>query len=340
MSAATLIVGGYTDRADLPKDVPRGLALHELRGGRARLVSALPLANPTWFEWDASRRVLYVSHSGMTILTAVAIPDGPESARVLDEIDIEARNPAHLAIAPTGDAVIAACFTAGEVVTVSLSRDGAFEGVRGRTVLDADGRGAEPHQISFGGDGFAVPDRARDEVHRFSWRRGLVPDLLASDHVASGRGPRHLARFGAAIAYLAGEFDSTVTILRTDGDHLVTECAMSTVPPEAAPSNSVAAIFLDPEAQRLFVSNRGHDSLAVFDISDPSAPRSAGWIPAGGRTPRFADLIAPGLLAIAALDSHVVTLLAGPDPARPEREIRVVHAAPACIRLLDLRRSA
>lgn len=327
----TLIIGGYTDRDDVPTGATSGLGLHAFDGSAVVLAATVPVANPTWFEWDARRRVLYVSQSSLTTLTAVAIPEGPESAHVLDEIELDAVNPAHLALAPTGDAVLAACFTEGQVITVGLADDGRFDGVRGRVDLATD-RNAEPHQISFGGSGFAVPDRARDEVHRFSWAAGSAPELVGSDPHPAGRGPRHLARHPAHrdIAYLAGEFDNTVTALRLTGGRFEIAGSASTLPEGFSGENSVAAIFVDA-AGTLYVSNRGHDSLATFDISDPLAPRPTGFVDAGGRTPRFAGEIAPGLIASAALDSHAVDLIRG-----GEERIRIAHGAPACVRLIDL----
>lgn len=327
----TLIIGGYTDRRDVPDDAASGLALYGFDGASAALLGTVPVANPTWFEWDARRRVLYVSQSSLTTLTAVAIPGGPESARVLDEVELDAMNPAHLALAPTGDAVVAACFTEGQVVTVGLDEDGRFAGVRGRVDLATAGN-AEPHQISVGGSGFAVPDRARDEVHRFSWAEGSAPALRGSDPQPAGCGPRHLARDPRRddVAYLAGEFDNTVTALRVTDGRFETAGSSSTLPADFAGDNSVAAIFIDGRGT-LYASNRGHDSLATFDISDPLAPRPTGFIDAGGRTPRFAGEIAPGVIASAALDSHSVDLI-----RNGEERIRIAHGAPACVRLIEL----
>lgn len=327
----TLIIGGYTDRDDLPVGAASGLGLYQWRDDVASLVATVPVDNPTWFEWDARRRVLYVSQSSLTTLTAVAIPGDARSARVLDVIELGAVNPAHLALAPTGDAVVAACFTEGQVVTVALAEDGSFDGVRGRVDLATE-RNAEPHQISFGGSGFAVPDRARDEIHRFSWAAGSAPELRGSDPQPAGRGPRHLARHPRRedIAYLAGELDSTVTALRTGAEGFEAAGSASTLPTGYEGENSVAAVFVDA-AGTLYVSNRGHDSLASFDISDPLAPRPTGHLDAGGRTPRFAGEIAPGLIASAAMDSHSVDLI------RDGRSrISIAHGAPACVRLIDL----
>lgn len=339
MTHRMLAVGGYTDRDDLPEDTPYGLALHDMDAGAPRLIRTLPITNATWLEWDATRRVLYVSQSSTTTISAISIPDGPASAQVLDEIDICARNPAHFAFTPEKDAIVAACFTAGEVVTVALSADGRFDRVSARTSLSGRGN-AEPHQISSAEGGFAVPDRARDAIHRFAWRNGAEPMLIGSDPLPSGRGPRHLARhpYISDVAYLGGEFDSTLTTLSTAGGSFVPLDEQSTLPTGFVSKNSVAAVFPDRSARRLYVSNRGHDSLAVFDITDPFAPRRTGWIPAGGKTPRFADELAPGVLAIAALDSHAVDLVSEHEnPATGGgTRVRIPHGAPACVRLIDL----
>ena len=321
-----LILGGYTRRADLPAGMPRGLGVYEWDGS-ARFVSSLDLDNPTWFEWDARRRVLYVSHSNSMKLSAVAIPGGPESAQLLDEIDTGALHFVHLALAPTGDAVIAACFGEGKVVTVNLAEDGRFAGVRDIVTLAAP---SDPHQIFFGGEGFAVPDRAGGVIHRFSWRAGEAPGLLGADLMPAGSGPRHLAAHPGRtdVAYLAAEWGNALVTLRIEEGRFVPVSTLSTLP--RGWTGDVSAIFVDAAGSYVYVANRGHDSLAVFDIADPFVPRFERYIDAGGATPRFAGELAPGILATAPLDAHAVDLLVGED------RIRIPFAAPACAALVEL----
>lgn len=323
-----LIIGGYTRRDDLPAGAPRGLGIYEW-DGTTRLAAQLDIDNPTWFDWDARRRVLYVSQSNATTLTAVAIPEGPASARILDTVDTGAEHYVHLAVAPTGDAVVAACFGEGRVVTVNLAEDGRFDGVRGVESFDGP---SDPHQISFGPGGFAVPDRSRGQIHRFSWEAGEAPRLLGSDEMPAGAGPRHMARHPHRddVAYLAGEWGNSLVVLRVEEGAFVPVSELSTLPGDWPHGGDVSAIFVDAEGARVYVSNRGHDSLAVFDIADPLRPRLERFIDAGGATPRYAGELAPGVLAVAPMDAHAIDVLAGGE------RMRIPFGAPACAALVRL----
>ena len=60
---------------------------------------------------------------------------------------------------------------------------------------------------------------------------------------------------------------------------------VSTLASSDAPSQA-AAIRVSPDGDRLFVSNRGEDTIAVFAFELGSGPRSLGHVPCGGHWPR------------------------------------------------------
>jgi 6-phosphogluconolactonase len=121
-----------------------------------------------------------------------------------------------------------------------------------------------------------------------------------------GAGPRHLAFDPAGrYLYVANEIDSTASALAYDGQnghvrHLQT---LSTLPPgfAGANNNTCADIHLSPSGRWLYVSNRGHDSIAVFAI-DPATGllSSAGHTSTQGHTPRNFALVAGSNLLLAA----------------------------------------
>ena len=73
-------------------------------------------------------------------------------------------------------------------------------------------------------------------------------------------------------------------------------------------TSSGAAIEISRDGRFLFVSNRGHDSIASFSVSaDGLDLTPLGWTPVGGRTPRFIALNPEGTqLWVTAQDSSLV----------------------------------
>ena len=101
----------------------------------------------------------------------------------------------------------------------------------------------------------------------------------------------------------------------------------------------MADIHLDAAGDNLYVSNRGHDSLAVFKVDAGSGWLAlAGHVATGGRWPRnFA--LAPGgkyLYVANQYTNSVVTFRLGADgmPAATRQTLDV--PSPVCIKFLQL----
>jgi 6-phosphogluconolactonase len=73
-------------------------------------------------------------------------------------------------------------------------------------------------------------------------------------------------------AYLAGETDSTVNIFAYDaaaGTMSFLE-AVSSLPRDFVGDNTTADIHVTPDGSFVYISNRGHDSLAMFEVAGDS----------------------------------------------------------------------
>ena len=110
-----------------------------------------------------------------------------------------------------------------------------------------------------------------------------------------GAGPRHMIFHpNGRRLYVSNELDNTVSSYAYDGlaGNLSEISVLSTLP-SGAPENIVADIHLSRDARHLFVSNRGHNSLAVFEVDGDGGLSRLGIYNCGGNWPRnFA--ISPG----------------------------------------------
>jgi 6-phosphogluconolactonase len=92
-------------------------------------------------------------------------------------------------------------------------------------------------------------------------------------HLQAGAGPRHIAlRWTGSYLYVANELNSTVTVMRYDpaaGDASTIQ-TVTTLPRDFKGDNSCADIHLSPDERFLYVSNRGHNSIAAFAIDELS----------------------------------------------------------------------
>ncbi|MGD8828993.1 MAG: beta-propeller fold lactonase family protein, partial [Pseudomonadales bacterium] len=159
-------------------------------------------------------------------------------------------------------------------------------------------RAPHPHGVYFIGSELWIPDLGGDCIHRHDPGDGRP---LGRIDVSPGAGPRHLT---AAGDYLINELDNTVQAI--DGDR-PGRARVSTLP-EASRTPSIAA-EIQSHRGCLYVSNRGHDSIAVLTTSPELAVVQ--HVPSGGRHPRH-FLVTPdgGHLIVANRDSHNLVAIA------------------------------
>ena len=115
-------------------------------------------------------------------------------------------------------------------------------------------------------------------VYRFDAATGKLNTATAGQGMlAPGAGPRHLAFHpNGRVLYVTNELSSTVTAFRYDAETgSLTE--LQTVPSVNEPTtvqNFPADIHVHPSGRFLYMSNRGHNSIAAFAI-DPATAKLA-----------------------------------------------------------------
>jgi len=143
-------------------------------------------------------------------------------------------------------------------------------------------------------------------VYRFDADKGtLTPGDPRFVELDPGAGPRHVA-FAPSGKYLyaVNELANTVTAFAYEAG-AGTLHPIQTIPtlPKsfAGKQNTAAEIALDAKGRHLYVSNRGHDSIAVFSVNPGDGKlKSAHWVPSGGKTPRHFAIDPTGKWLIAA----------------------------------------
>src|SRR5262249_14163899 len=107
----------------------------------------------------------------------------------------------------------------------------------------------------------------------------------------SGAAPRHIAFHPSGrFVYVNGEADMTITAFTYDGETGVMEELhhLSTLPEGTTGERlSTAQIRVHPSGRHVYVSNRGHDTIAIFAIDQETGRITAvGHVPTQGNTPR------------------------------------------------------
>jgi 6-phosphogluconolactonase len=161
-----------------------------------------------------------------------------------------------------------------------------------------------------------VCDLGLDKVlaYRFDAQRGtLTPHDPPFAQLTPGAGPRHMVfRPDGRFAYVVNELTSTVTAFRYDAEAGVLDDiqTISTLPARFDGANSGAEIDVHPSGRWLYVSNRGHNSVALFTIDVGRGTLT--WVDAqntrGAKPRHFGIDPSAGYLAVANQDSDTILL--------------------------------
>lgn len=216
-------------------------------------------------------------------------------------------DPAHLSTDLGGMFLLAAYYPSGEVSVHKIDLDGrlAVVGKWTDTARNAHAVVVHPRTNAF----VLVPHTSADRIYQFRFNPGNG-DLSACDPAyrltQDHTGPRHLV-FHPAIerAYTSNEQGGSVSEYKFDilkGDLTLLD-TWSTLPEGFRGDNACAEIRIRPGAKHLYVSNRGHDSLAGFEI-EPADGRlkPIGHTPTE-QTPRSFDIDPSGKFLYAAGES-------------------------------------
>ncbi|MGW7054973.1 lactonase family protein [Streptomyces sp. NPDC054887] len=306
-----------------------GLAAYRPRGGR--LVSTGVLAgpqNPSYLALAPDRRTLYaVDERAEGAVTAVRVGEGPPEvlgpARATGGAD-----PCHLSVHPGGRWLLTANYTGGSVSVHPVGRGGGLG--EATDVVRHTGSGPDPdrqqgphaHMVVTdpGGRYVVAVDLGTDTLHtyRLDARTGTLREH-ARAATRPGAGPRHLAFHPSGrYAYVVNELDSTVVVCGYDArDGVLTPgTPRPTAPPGARTGrNYPAGVVVSPDGRFVYVSNRGHDSIAVFAAEcGGAALRPVSVTPSGGSYPRHIALDPSGRLLFAAHQKSGTVTVFRPDP--------------------------
>jgi len=98
----------------------------------------------------------------------------------------------------------------------------------------------------------------------------------------AGAGPRHLIQHPQLdVLYTVNETNNTISAWRIDDQGRLTNLqTISTLPEDAAVKNYAADLEITPDGRLLIVSNRGHDTLALYRVDAKSGTLvAAGYVP-------------------------------------------------------------
>ena len=264
------------------------------------------VANPSYLAVSAEHDTLYagerflyaVSETKEGMVTAYKRDPESGALTLLNSQTSHGEAPCYVSVDASGRCVLVANYTSGSIAAVPIASDGSlvanthFVQHHGSSVNAL--RQAEPHAhmiaSSPSGKWVLATDLGTDrvEVYTLDTATGtLLPH--ESIMIESGSGPRHFA-FGAngQTLYVLNELSSTISVLdwdENDGRAHFRQ-TRTTLPEGFFGISSCAQILVSPDGRFVYASNRGDDSIAIFEVHDDGTLNPLGHTPTGGKEPR------------------------------------------------------
>ena len=333
------------------KTASKGIYAYRFETASGRLTPLGVVAetpNPAFLVAHSNGRFLYAANEHENTVSAFAMDTQSGKLTPINTVESRGGAPCHVSIDKTGKFLLVANYGSGSVAAFPIQPNGAlgdatgFVQHKGSSVDRARQTGPHAHFIDVSPDNRFVltADLGLDQVlsYRFDAAKGtLTPNNPPFATLKPGSGPRHLAFHPSGkFVFVNGEMSATLTSFSYDAatGAMKEVNTVSTLPGDFSGAKSTAEVQVDRAGRNVYVSNRGHDSIASFSVNPSTGMlMPTGHTPTGGRTPRYFTLDPSGNFLLAGnQDSDTVTVFrvdqkTGHPTATPIETLRdVPHA--------------
>jgi 6-phosphogluconolactonase len=364
-AASSLFAAGdqlvYFGTYTTPKSGSQGIYVAEFDSKTGKLEKpelAAEAKSPSFLAIAPSKKFLYAVSEGSGAeggVSSFAIDAGTGKLKLLNSESSKGGGPCHVSVDPAGKMLMVANYGSGHVASLPIKADGSLgEAASAHQQGPASNvnarRQAGPHAHSINPDkagkfAFAC-DLGCDKVfiYKLDAAAGtLTPNSPAYGEVPAGGGPRHFAFHpNGKFAYANNEMTLTVTGFSYDANKGALKAieTLSTLPPGVSvdPKFSTAETAVHPSGKFVYVSNRGHDTIACYKVDESTGKLTfIECAPTIAQTPRNFGIDATGKWLISGGQSSnnaaVFSVDTGTGKIKPTGQV-VEVGAPVCVRYL------
>lgn len=303
-AAATrrVFLGAYTTWSGGAEGI--GVGTYDTSNGQLRTTGVIRgVVNPSFVVESRDGRFLYaVNETSRGEVTAI----DAATLEVVGKQPTGGADPCHLTLDPSGKFLVTADYSSGSLSVFPVGADGGLGARTQKVQHQGSGpnkerqEGPHAHHVVFdvAGRYAAAVDLGADSVFVYSLAGGKLT-RVSQARVKPGAGPRHIAFHpDGKTAYVANELDSTIVTCSYANGTLTPGQVLPTVP-AGSPTNYPAEVLVSADGKHVYLSNRGHDSIAHFAVCG-SGLTLVGHTPVGGRYPRHITFDPTGSFLFAA----------------------------------------
>jgi 6-phosphogluconolactonase len=322
--ARFVYVGTYTTPGIPPggthPSVAEGIYVFRMdpRDGNLIPIQVVTTDNPSFLALDPTLTHLYSTNENVAgRFSAYAIDQATGELAFINTQPSLGDFPAHLSVHPSGRYLLGTNYGTGNYPIYRIAADGSIGALTDTFQGEGNGTGPNPdrqegphaHQILTDpdvGHVFGV-DLGADKLNIWTLDLGsgvLVPNVVPFAPIASGSGPRHMAfHQDSRFAYVLDELASSITAFTYDRVRgaMIWLQTISTLPADFSGTNTTAEIRIHPDGHFLYNTNRGHNSVTMYEIDDDTGKlKVIGWQSTRGEWPRGMNIDPSGTFLYAA----------------------------------------
>ncbi len=178
-------------------------------------------------------------------------------------------------------------------------------------------------------------DLGADKVIMYRYNNGILKeDSDRTLNVVPGSGPRHMIfSHDGKFAYLVNEIANSIMVFKYIDSRFSLIQAISTIPRHFIGFSSASAIRLTTSGEHLFVSNRGHDSIAMYRVNKETGKISLLYMVHTGKEPRDFNIYNDQYLIIACQTDNKLQIMTFNEEAEGLKltDSEIVIPAPICV---------
>ncbi|TDD49509.1 lactonase family protein [Kribbella antibiotica] len=268
-----------------------GIATYDAAGKITAAGTLSGVGDPSWVT-RVGNRLYAANEQDAGAVTAIAI-DAPGNLRKLNRQTNGGSGPCHLIVA--NGYVISANYGSGDLSVQKLKSDG---GIGARTdLVEHQGSSPHAHQVVQVGQYILAVDLGTNSVYTYTLSSAGKLTLKYQVTLPTGAGPRHLAVHPSGnFLYVANELNSTIGVLKYVDGKLTVLNTQTTVP-SGSPTNYPGEVIISADGRYVYLTNRGHNSIAVFAVNGDGATLTLKGTPSvGGTNPRHCIIDPTGTL--------------------------------------------
>ena len=289
-----MYVGTYT------KDKSKGIYAYQFdaaTGDVKELGLAAEVDNPSFVAIHPNGRNLYAVSESSSIaakrdgfVTAYTIDKQSGKLTKINDVLSGGGGPCHLVVDKTGKTLLVANYGTGSVASFPINADGSLKPAatidqhKGSSVDKQRQAGPHAHSVNLSKDNrfLIVGDLGLDQVMVYKLN-AMNGTIAANDppftKMAPGSGPRHFSFHPSGkYGYVINEMALTVTAFQWNAKlgTLKEIQTISTLPKDADRTGaSTAEVLVHPSGKWLYGSNRGHNTIALFNINQADGTLTA-----------------------------------------------------------------